>query len=1105
MTNDLGPSAPIASCTHKVTSGRCRVPASWAQKRLWFINRLEGAGTAYHLGIWLRLWGELRLEALQRALVDVVRRHEILRTTFSTQDGQIVQEISSDVEFDLKIEDLCLLDSRSRELRARLLEREEVMRPFDLEVGPLIRGCLIRLSDDEHILLLTMHHIISDGWSLKIIQRDLSELYRSYHDGEPAALPPLSLRYADYVHWEHEWLRGDRLDRQLGYWRERLAGAPPWLQLPTDRPRPATQSFRGAYTSFRIDDALTERLKNFARLRGMSLFMALLGSWAILLSKLSDEKDLVIGTPVANRPYSGVENLVGFFVNMLPLRLRVRDESTVEEFFDQLCERALEDYEHQALPFEKIVEVVHPKRDLSRHPLFQVVLAFQNVPPSQVTLPGIKVSAEDLEDEIAKFDLLLSLEETGGAIEGKLNYATDIFDGETVVRWIGGFKTLLSEVVAENSDLRIGDLEILSGPERRELLEGFNPAPQYRQDRLIHELFEQRVRLHPQAIAVTCEEESLTYFELNARANKLAWHLQEKGVGPDQLVGICVERSLQMVVGLLGILKAGGAYVPFDPNFPAERLAYMLEDAAPAVLVTQERLIGRLPAHARMVTLDSAWSDIGRHPSSNLPAAEIGLRPDHLAYVIYTSGSTGKPKGAMNEHRAVVNRLLWMQEEYALTERDRVLQKTPFSFDVSVWEFFWPLMTGARLVVARPGGHQDPGYLTCLIEKAGITTLHFVPSMLQAFVQQHQKGRCPSIRHVICSGEELSPVLQNRCLEQLPQACLSNLYGPTECAVDVTAWECTRDEVAARVPIGRPIANTRIYVLDRRGRPVPIGVAGEVYIAGIQVGRGYLNRPELTRERFVPDPFSSEANQRMYKTGDIGRWRADGAIEYLGRNDGQVKIRGFRIELGEIEAQLVRHREVKEAVVLAREDEPGDKRLVGYVIPRESGAAPSTESLREHLKTALPEYMVPNAFVMLEAFPLSPNGKLDRRGLPAPDLSAYTSRDYEAPRGKIEEGLAGIWRDLLHLERVGRHDNFFELGGHSLLGIQLLAKVKADLGVALPVSAVFRYPVLMEMAGAAALLRQAASEAVVIFSEPEYEEGVIALPESGGHRPRCLI
>lgn len=582
---------------------------------------------------------------------------------------------------------------------------------------------------------------------------------------------------------------------------------------------------------------------------------------------------------------------------------------------------------------------------------------------------------------------------------------------------------------------------------------------------LIHQLFEEQVERAGDPCAIVYEGQSLTYAALNDRANQLARFLREKGVAPDTLVGICVERSLEMVVGLLGILKAGGAYVPLDPSYPSERLSYMLEDAAPKIVLTQERLRSRLPgSNSAVIALDSGWSEISRQDRGNLSPQAVGLRSNHLAYVIYTSGSTGRPKGAMNEHRAVVNRIAWMQEEYHLGAHDRVLQKTPFSFDVSVWEFFWTLMSGARLIVARPEGHRDPAYLQDLIEQTGVSTLHFVPSMLQAFLQQHGPGRCPSLRHIVCSGEELSPALQNSCLAAIPQARLSNLYGPTECAVDVTSWECVADAGCRRVPIGRPIANTRIYILDERLEPVPVGAEGEIFIGGVAVGRGYWNRPELTAERFVVDPFHPGPEARMYKTGDLGRWRPDGAVEYLGRNDHQVKIRGFRIELGEIEAQLARHADVAQAVVLARENAQGEKSLVAYFVPRDFTMPPPLEQLRSHLSAVLPDHMVPGAFVPLREFPISPNGKLDRKALPAPDSASFLRRPYQAPQGPVEEALAGIWQALLGAERIGRDENFFELGGHSLLALGLRSRIQDRLGIEIPLSALIEAPTIERLA-----------------------------------------
>jgi amino acid adenylation domain-containing protein len=598
--------------------------------------------------------------------------------------------------------------------------------------------------------------------------------------------------------------------------------------------------------------------------------------------------------------------------------------------------------------------------------------------------------------------------------------------------------------------------------ERQQVIELFNATQVvYPRDKLVHELFQEQVERTPGAVAVVYEGQLLTYAELNVRANQLAWYLKEQGVGPDQVVGICVERSLELVVGLLGILKSSGAYVPLDPTYPPDRLAYMLEDSAPSVLLIQEHLRKRLPqTRAKLTALDADWGQIGQRSTENLDTQTLALHSHNLAYVIYTSGSTGAPKGAMNEHRGVVNRLQWMQDQYHLSSEDRVLQKTPYSFDVSVWEFFWTLMSGARLIVARPEGHKDPTYLKRLIEETGVTTLHFVPSMLQSFLEQSRLGECQNLRHVVCSGEELSATLQRKCFECLPQVELSNLYGPTEAAVDVTAWECRAQDRLSRVPIGRPISNIQMYLLDSYRQPVPVGVAGEIYIAGVGVGRGYWNRPELTAERFVSDPYTADPQARMYKTGDLGRWRADGAIEYLGRNDHQVKVRGFRIELEEIESQLVRHAQVKEAVVIAREDLSGEKRLVAYVVPNDATETgfPAVDNLRACLKEALPEHMVPSAFVVMESLPLTANGKLDRRALPAPEQAAYVTREYEAPQGEVEGVLAAIWQKLLRVPRVGRKDNFFELGGHSLLATRVMTHISQELEVEIKLRAIFDEP-----------------------------------------------
>jgi amino acid adenylation domain-containing protein len=939
IERERGHARKLTPYAREDASGPVRLATSWAQERLWFMDHVEGASAAYNIQDAVRLLGVLDLGALRGALDALVRRHEVLRTVFTSVDGEPKQEILPEAHFDLSVVDLSDHEEGEREAQVRRHKIEHARTQFNLRTGPLIRGRLLLLQTGEYLLLVTMHHIISDGWSLSVIVSEFVQLYTAHVEGRGNSLDPLPIQYADYARWQRQWLQGETFEKQLSYWRARLSGAAPLLELPTDRPRPAVQSYRGERVQIELDARLSGKLKALARRHEVTLFMILYAGLAILLARLSGQTDVIIGTPIANRKRAELEGLIGFFVNSLALRVRVSEDLRISEFFERVREITLSAYGHQDVPFEKVVEAVHPQRSLSHNPLFQVVLALQNTPKSELRLPQLNVVPEDEVYESAMFDLHVVLEERGDRIIGALHYATDLFDRETIERWISSFSVLLTEM-ADGADDRILDLPILTEHERIRITQGFNDTRAvYAQEKLIHELFEEQVDRTPDATAVSSEEGSLTYAQLNTNANQLAWDLRRHGVDPDQRVGICVERSLEMVVGLLGILKAGGAYVPLDPTYPGDRLQHMLEDAAPAVLLIQERLRQHLPlTSAKMIALDGDRGEISQQSSHNLDPKSLGLRSDHLAYVIYTSGSTGKPKGAMNEHRALINRLQWMQHAYRLSDQDRVLQKTPFSFDVSVWEFFWTLLFGAELVMARPEGHKDPHYLRQVVEKTKVTILHFVPSMLQSFLEQLCPGQCSSIRRIICSGEELSASLQKRTFECFPQAGLANLYGPTEAAIDVTAWECQPGDLSSRVPIGRPIWNTQMYVLNGQLHSVPIGVVGELYIGGVGVGRGYLNRPELTAERFIQDPFGADPNSRVYRTGDLGRWRVDGSIEYLGRNDFQVKIRGFRIELGEIEAALLEQPAVRQAVVLAREDIPGEKQLVAYVVSDRSAS-----------------------------------------------------------------------------------------------------------------------------------------------------------------------
>ncbi|ARS59355.1 non-ribosomal peptide synthetase (plasmid) [Ralstonia solanacearum FJAT-91] len=1027
------------------------LPLSFAQQRLWFLAQMEGGSEAYHIPVGLRLKGELDEEALRRSLDRIVARHEALRTRFEVQEGQAVQFIvPADVGLTLEWVDLSTEEASEHQLG--LQAEAEARTPFDLEQGPLIRGRLVKLGEQEHVLLITMHHIVSDGWSQGVLARELGTLYEAYRAGNADPLPALPIQYADYAVWQRRWLEGGELQRQGTYWEQALAGAPTLLGLPTDRARPPQQDYAGGSVEVVFDAELSTGLRTLSQRHGTTLFMTVLAGWSALLSRLSGQEEVVVGSPVANRTRSEVESLIGFFVNTLALRVEVSG-ATVSELLGRVKAKVLEAQAHQDLPFEQVVERVRPVRSLSHSPVFQAALSWLNTEAVGLSLEleGLTIEGVDAGQAAAKFDLTLELRETSEGLAGSLDYATALFDRETIERYLGYLQRLLAAMV-ENDSQQVSRIGLLDKDERAQLLESWNETKAaYPDASTIHGLFEAQVRRTPEAIAVEHEGRQVSYAELNARANRVAHALIGLGVGPDARVGLCAGRSVELVVGLLGILKAGGGYVPLDPSYPQDRLTYMLEDSAPVAVLTQ----GLVREQLGMLSVPVLDLDGPQEEAEHDPQVEA-LKPHHLAYVIYTSGSTGRPKGVMNEHRGVVNRLWWAQQTYRLDASDRVLQKTPFGFDVSVWELFWPLLAGARLVMARPEGHKDPAYLAATIEQAGITTLHFVPSMLQLFLDQVEAGRCQGLRRMLCSGEALPHALQQRSLARFPHSELHNLYGPTEAAIDVTAWRCNAESHPGVVPIGRPIANTQIYVLDAHRQPVPLGVTGEIYIGGVGVARGYLNRPELTAERFVVNPFNGEGRERMYRTGDLGRWLPDGSLAYQGRADAQVKLRGFRIELGEIEARLLQCAGVSEAVVTVREDAPGEQRLVAYYV---SGEAIEAQTLREQLQASLPEYMVPAAYVRLEHLPLTPNGKLDRKGLPAPDGQAYASAAYEAPQGEVEQTLAGIWQTLLGVERVGRHDDFFALGGHSLQAVRLMSLVE-QAGWRADVSRLFLQPTL---------------------------------------------
>ncbi|MBI4241077.1 MAG: amino acid adenylation domain-containing protein [Candidatus Rokubacteria bacterium] len=1019
-------------------------PLSFAQQRLWLTDCLEGS-VAYTIPAAVRLTGRLDVPALERTLSEIVRRHEVLRTTFATVDGQPVQRIAPAEPLALPVTDLTSLADAEREAAVRRRLAEEARRPFDLSRGPLFRPALLRCGREEHVLLLPMHHIVTDAWSIGVFVRECTALYRAFSEGRPSPLPELEIQYADFAGWQREWLRGDVLEAQLAYWAGRLAGAPPVLELPTDRPRPAVQSLRGARRSVTISSELAEALAGLARREGVTLFMLLLAAFKVLLYRYTGQEDIVVGSPVAARSRVELEGLIGFFVNMLPLRTDLSGHLSFRELLGGVREVALGAYAHQDLPVEKLIEALRPERDPSVNPLFQVVFALQNTPMPPLELPGLALSVMDVETDTTKFDLSLVVAETGRDLSATLECSTDLYDRSTIGRMLDHFRTLLAGVAAK-PDQPIGTLPILTGPERHQLLVEWNDTAAGCPDRGVHHLFEEQAGRTPGALAVACGEQRLTYEELNRRANKLARHLTGLGVGPDAVVAVCMERSPDLVVGILGILKAGGAYLPIDPGYPAERLGFMLDDARVAVLLTQERLREKLPVGStKVIPLDSGW-DAMAEESEEDPGVATSL--DNLAYVIYTSGSTGRPKGVEIQHAGLLNLVTWHRRVYAVTPTDRATHLAGLGFDATVWEL-WPYLTaGASLHMPPEEIRVSSSRLLEWLATERIT-ISFLPTPLLEAVLEGPWSERMALRALLTGGDKLHAGPKRA----LPFD-LANHYGPTENSVVTTYAPVAVGSQAP--PIGRPIANTRVYVLDRNLQPVPVGVPGELHVGGIGLARGYRNRPELTREKFIPDPFGDRPGSRLYKTGDLVRYRPDGNLEFLGRIDSQVKIRGFRVELGEIEAVLGQHPSVRDSAVVPWDHAPGGMRLVAYFTV-DGGEPPASANLRAFLKRKLPDYMVPSTFVRLDALPLTRNGKVDRRALPPPDeVTPPPERAFAAPRDALELVLAKTWEKVLDVQPIGIRESFFDLGGHSLLAVRLFAEIEKALGKSIPLAALFQ-------------------------------------------------
>ncbi|ARV58502.1 non-ribosomal peptide synthetase [Nostocales cyanobacterium HT-58-2] len=1040
-------------------------PLSFAQQRLWFLAQMETNDSAYHIVKAWKLQGDLNVAVLQQSLNAIVAHHEVLRTNYTTQDGNPLQVIHQSQSVELEVIHLKDCPQTERNTQIQQLLQNEAQRPFNLISDLMLRACLLELSSQEHILLLVMHHIAADRSSMSILFEQLVNLYKAFLNTKPNPLPQQPIQYADFAVWQRQWLSGQVLDNQLNYWKQQLVGANPVLELPADRPRPPIQTYRGAQQSFILPQSLSSALRALSDQEGVTLFMTLLATFQLLLYRYTNQVDILVGSVIAGRNLPELESLIGYFVNTLILRTNLSGNPSFRELLQRVRSVAMSAYAYQDLPIDKLIEEMQPERSLSYHPLFQVMFVMENTPRQTLELPGLTLTPFNLDNVTSRFDLTLSITETEQGLQGEWKYNTDLFDAATISRMSGHFQTLLEGIVT-NPEQHINELPLLTAGERHQLLVEWNQThADYPQDKCIHELFEQLVERTPDAVAVMFADQQLTYRELNSRANQIAHYLRTLGVGPEVLVSIFVERSLEMVVGLLGILKAGGAYVPLDPTYPKERLAFMLHNSQPLVLLTQESLKTELPEHtAQVVCFDGDRQSIAQHSQANLNQTATTA---NLAYVIYTSGSTGKPKGVQVTHANLCHYAQAMGQALGITTEDVYLHTASIAFSSSVRQFMVPLAQGATVKIATSQERTDPRALFAGMKQYDVTVIDIVPSYwrncihtLDSLEPQTRQALLDNKLRLIVSASEplLSDIPTQWRFGFQHQAQLINMFGQTETCGIVATYPipAQQDERVKIVPLGRAIANTQIYLLDSHMQPVPVGMPGELHIGGLGLARGYLNRPELTDEKFIPDPFTQKEGARLYKTGDLARFLSDGSIEFIGRSDYQVKIRGFRIELGEIEAVLNQHPAVLQTVVVAREAVRGEKRLVAYVVPNQE-PAPIVSDLRHFLKEKLPEYMVPFAFVLLESLPLTPSGKVNRSALPAPELAKpEPEANFVPPRDELERQLAQIWEDVLHVHPVSIHDNFFDIGGHSLLAVHLFAQIEQKFGKKLPLASLFQ-------------------------------------------------
>lgn len=1027
------------------------------QQRLWYLDQLEPNTAVYNIPSAFKLSGDLEVKVLELSINEIIKRHEILRTRYRLEDENIVQVIDPVSPVALPIHDLPggtkekQLDSLNRQLH------DEARRPFNLSEGPLFRIILYRLSDSEHVLFFMVHHIAFDGWSFRVLLTELTEIYEATIENRSISLPELSIQYADYAHWHQQQLSGDSIKNQMDYWLENLSGELPILNMPADFPRPAEQSVKGSIETMHIEPSTVNRLVAVGQKENATLFMVLLAAFKILLFRYTLQKDLLVGTPIANRTNAQTENMIGFFANTLVLRSKLDDRMSFWQLLLDIRETCLNAFSHPDAPFERLVEELNPERDMSITPVFQVMFAFQTNEGHPASMSGITIRPIDVPISVARTDLSLWIDQNESGLNIGLEYCTDLFSRDTITRLLDNFKILL-EGVASTPDKNIAELPLLSENEKIILERELNATDAvYPADMCLHEVIESQCNKDPERKAVLFGEEAISYQELNERSNQLANFLRSEGIGPDIFVGICLDRSIEMVIGVLGVLKSGGAYLPLDPDYPTDRLQYMVEDSGAPVVITQSSLKQLLPFpdNVRMICIDDDKQIIDQY-SRKTP--ESVNRPDNLAYIIYTSGSTGKPKGVQVPHRAVVNFLFSMSREPGMKHTDLLLAVTTLSFDIHVLEIFLPLIVGAQVVIADRETTSDGNLLLNLLNQSQATIMQATPSTWRLLLAAGWTGS-PNLK-ILCGGEAFPKDL---LIELLPRVeSVWNMYGPTE----TTVWSscCKLTDAEKPILIGRPIANTQIYILDKLMQPVPVGVPGELHIGGDGVTRGYLNRPELTEKQFVADPFHPVQGARIYKTGDLARFRSDGNLEYLSRIDTQVKVRGFRIELGEIESVLSDHPSVDKCVTAVREDSPGDVRLVGYIVAKHKNGLDVT-SLRNHLRIKLPDYMVPQHFVDLEALPLTPAGKVDRKNLPAPETNRSNLEPaYVAPNSDFERAISAIWQDVLKIEKIGINDNFFDLGGHSLRLAQVHNKLRKELSADIKMLELFRYPTISSLA-----------------------------------------